>query len=158
MSGNGVPPNKSADKSIGEIVAEVSEKASLLIRQEVELAKAEVTGKISKLATGAAVAVAAGVFLVFGVTMFFQFAAWFINDLGNWGNLVWPGYGIVALFLFILAAIAGLLAYRFFKKGSPPVPAMAIEQAKLTRAELEAQTIQRDQVGRTLEKGEELKK
>ncbi|MET0513398.1 MAG: phage holin family protein [Thermoleophilaceae bacterium] len=158
MSGNGVPPNKSADKSIGEIVAEVSEKASLLIRQEVELAKAEVTGKISKLATGAAVAVAAGVFLVFGVTMFFQFAAWFINDLGNWGNLVWPGFGIVSLVLFILAVIAGLLAYRFFKKGSPPVPAMAIEQAKLTRAELEAQTIQRDQVGRTLEKGEELKK
>ena len=97
-------------------------------------------------------------FLVFGVTMFFHFLAWFINDLGNWGNLVWPGYAIVALFLFILAAIAGLLAYRFFKKGSPPVPAMAIEQAKLTRAELEAQTIQRDQVGRTLEKGEELKK
>ena len=158
MSGNGVPPNKSADKSIGEIVAEVSEKASLLIRQEVELAKAEVTGKLSKLATGAAVAVAAGVFLVFGVTMFFQFAAWFINDLGTWGNLVWPGFGIVSLLLFILAVIAGLLAYRFFKKGSPPVPAMAIEQAKLTRAELEAQTIQRDQVGRTLEKGEELKK
>ena len=157
MSGNGVPPNKSADKSIGEIVAEVSEKASLLIRQEVELAKAEVTGKLSKLATGAAVAVAAGVFLVFSVTMFFQFAAWFINDLGNWGNLVWPGFGIVSLLLFILAVIAGLLAYRFFKKGSPPVPAMAIEQAKLTRAELEAQTIQRDQVGRTLEKGEELK-
>ena len=158
MSGNGVPPNKSAEKSIGEIVAEVSEKASLLIRQEVELAKAEVTGKLSKLATGAAVAVAAGVFLVFGVTMFFHFLAWFINDLGNWGNLVWPGYAIVAVFLFILAAIAGLLAYRFFKKGSPPVPAMAIEQAKLTRDELEAQTIQRDQVGRTLEKGEELKK
>ena len=59
--------------------------------------------------------------------------------------------------LFLLAAIAALLAYRFFKKGAPPVPAMAIEEAKRTRADLEAQTIQRDQVGRTLEKGEELK-
>jgi hypothetical protein len=157
MSGNGPPPGTGADKSIGEIVAEVSEKASLLIRQEVELAKAEVTGKLSKLATGAAAGAAAGVFLIFGVTMFFHFAAWFINDLFDWANLVWPGYGIVTLLLFIFAAIAGLLAYRFFKKGSPPVPAMAIEQAKLTRAELEGQKIQRDQVDRSLARGEELK-
>ena len=34
---------------------------------------------------------------------------------------------------------------------------MAIEEAKRTRADLEAQKIERDQVGRTLEKGEELK-
>ena len=99
---------------------------------------------------------AAGVFLVFGVTMFFHFSAWFLDDLFNW-NGVWPGYLAVTVFLFLLAAIAALLAYRFFKKGAPPVPAMAIEEAKRTRADLEAQTIQRDQVGRTLEKGEELK-
>jgi len=156
MSGNGMGPKDSANKSVGEIVSEVTEKASLLVRQEVELAKAEVTDKVSKLAKGAGVAAAAGVFLVFGVTMLFHFAAWFLNDLFDWST-VWPGYGIVTLFLFILATIAALLAYRFFKKGAPPVPVMAIEEAKRTRADLEAQTIARDQVGRTLEKGEELK-
>lgn len=155
MSGDGTPPKKSADKQLGEIVAEVSEKASLLVRQEVELAKAEVTDKLTKLGRGAAGAVAAGVFLVFGITMFFHFAAWFLDDLFDWSS-VWPGYGIVTLFLFLLATIAGLLAYRFFKKGSPPVPQMAIEEARLTRADLEAQTIERDQLSRSLEKGEEL--
>jgi hypothetical protein len=157
MSFDGPGRKASAEKSLGEIVSEVSEKASLLVRQEVELAKAEVTDKVTKLGKGAAVAAAAGVFLIFGVTMMFHFFAWFLNDLFDWSNLVWPGYGIVTLFLFLLAAIAGLLAYRFFKKGAPPVPQMAIEEAKLTRAQFETQKIERDQVSRSLERGEELK-
>jgi uncharacterized membrane protein YqjE len=157
MSGNGVPPKQDADKGLGEIVAEVSEKASLLVRQEIELAKAEVSDKLSKLAKGAAVGAAAGVFLIFGVTMMFHFFAWLVNDLFNWSHLVWPGYGIVTLVLFLLAALAGLFAARLLKKGAPPTPDLAIEEAKRTKADLEAQKIERDQVGRTLEKGEELK-
>jgi H+/Cl- antiporter ClcA len=157
MSFDGQGRKPSADKNIGEIVSEVSEKASLLVRQEVELAKAEVTDKVTKLGKGAAVGAAAGVFLIFGITMFFHFAAWIINDLFDW-NSVWPGFLIVTIFLFLLATIAGFLAYRFFKKGSPPVPQMAIEEAKLTRAQFETQKIERDQVGRSLEKGEELKR
>jgi uncharacterized membrane protein YqjE len=157
MSGNGVPPGQDADKGLGDIVAEVSEKASLLVRQEIELAKAEVSEKMSKLARGAAAGAAAGVFLIFGVTMLFHFLAWFVNDLFNWTNLAWPGYGIVTLLLFLLAGLAAVLALRLFKKGAPPTPDLAIEEAKRTRAELEAQKIERDQLGRTLEKGEELK-
>jgi uncharacterized membrane protein YqjE len=157
MSFDGQGRKPSADKNLGEIVAEVSEKASLLVRQEVELAKAEVTDKVTKLGKGAAVGAAAGVFLIFGITMFFHFSAWIINDLFDW-NAVWPGFLVVTIFLFLLAAIAGFLAYRFFKKGSPPVPEMAIEEARLTRAQFETQKIERDQVSRSLEKGEELKR
>ena len=156
MSGNGVPPKQSADKELGEIVAEVSEKASLLVRQEIELAKAEVTDKVTKLTRGAAMGAAAGVFLIFGVTMLFHFLSWFLNDLFDWNN-VWQGYGVVTLALFILAGLAAWLAARLFKKGAPPTPDMAIEEARRTRAELEAQKIERDQVDRSLEKGEELK-
>ena len=94
---------------------------------------------------------------IFGVTMMFHFFAWFLNDLFNWSNLVWPGYGIVTLVLFILAGLAAFVAARLFKKGAPPTPDMAIEEARRMRAELEAQTIERDQVDRSLEKGEELK-
>jgi uncharacterized membrane protein YqjE len=150
----GRPPT--AEKKLGEIVTEVTEKASLLVRQEVELAKAEVTDKLTKLGRGAAAAAAAGVFLVFGVTMMFHFFAWFINDLFDW-NSVWPGFLIVTIVLFLLAAIAGFLAYRFFKKGSPPIPQMAIDEAKATRAQFETQKIERDQVSRSLERGEEIK-
>ena len=157
MSGNGVPPKQSADKDLGEIVAEVSEKASLLVRQEIELAKAEISQKVTKLTRGAVIGIAAAVFGIFGITMMFHFFAWFINDLFDWSNLVWPGYGIVTLILFILAGLAAFIAARLFKKGAPPTPDMAIEEARLMRADLEAQKIERDQVGRSLEKGEELK-
>jgi uncharacterized membrane protein YqjE len=157
MTGNGVPPRQDADKGLGEIVAEVLEKGSLLVRQELELAKAEVTDKVSKLVRGAVAAAAAGVFLIFGVTMMFHFLSWFVNDLFDWSNLVWPGYGIVTLLLFLLAGLAAMLALRLFKKGSPPTPELAIEEARRTRAELEAQKVERDQLGRSLEKGEELK-
>jgi uncharacterized membrane protein YqjE len=157
MTTNGMPPPDGADKSLGEIVAEVSEKASQLVREEIELAKAEVTDKLSKLTRGAVVAAAAGVFLVFGITMFFHGMAWFLDDVFNWEDNVWVGFAVVMLALFLCAILAGLFAYRLFKKGSPPTPDLAIEEAKRTRAELEAQKIQRDQVHRTLERGEEVK-
>ncbi len=58
---------RNADKSLGEIVQEVSEKASLLVRQEIDLAKAEVGEKVSSLGKGAGIAAAAGTFLFFAV-------------------------------------------------------------------------------------------
>jgi uncharacterized membrane protein YqjE len=136
-----------ADKNLGEIVSEVSEKASLLVRQEIDLAKAEITQKVSKLTRGAAVGAAAGVFLIFGITMFFHTLAWFFVDLFDW-DTVWFGFAMVTGILFLLAIIAALIAMRLFKKGAPPTPDLAIEEAKRTRETLEAQKIQRDQLER----------
>jgi putative superfamily III holin-X len=146
MSGNGAPPG--ADKNLGEIVSEVSEKASLLVRQEIELAKAEVTNKLSKLGRGAAIGAAAGVFLIFGITMFFHTLAWFLYDLFDFGE-IWYGFAIVTGILFLLAILAAFIAFRLFKKGAPPTPDMAIEEAKKTRAQFEAQAIERDQLERS---------
>jgi uncharacterized membrane protein YqjE len=156
VSGNGVRPQQDAEKGLGEIVAEVSEKASLLVRQEIELAKAEIGEKVSKLTKGLVVGVAAGVFGIFGITMLFHTLAWFLFDIFDF-SAIWIGFAIVTALLFVLAALAALFALRLFKKGAPPTPDMAIEEARRTRAELEAQKIERDQVDRSLEKGEELK-
>jgi uncharacterized membrane protein YqjE len=141
--------NGTAEKNLAEIVSEVSEKASLLVRQEIELAKAEVTDKVSKLTKGLAVGAAAGVFLIFGVTMFFHTLAWFLNDLFDWNDMPWAGYGVVTAGLFLLAILAALVAMRLFKKGAPPTPDLAIEEAKRTREQLEAQKIERDQLERS---------
>src|SRR5215218_3181537 len=100
MSGNGAPP--SADKNLGEIVSEVAAKASLLVRQEIDLAKAEVTSKVSKLTKGAVVGGAAGVFAIFGITMFFHGLAWFLNDAFNWEDNNWAGFAVVTGILFLL--------------------------------------------------------
>ena len=146
MTGNGSPP--SADKNLGEIVSEVSEKASLLVRQEIDLAKAEISQKVGKLTRGAAVGVAAGVFLIFGITMFFHTLAWFLFDIFDF-SAIWYGFAIVTALLFLLAILAAFVAYRLFKKGAPPTPDLAIEEAKLIREQFEAQGVERDQLERS---------
>jgi uncharacterized membrane protein YqjE len=124
---------------LGQAIQEVSEKASLLVREEIALAKAEVTEKMSGLAKGAAVGAAAGVFAIFGLIYFLHFLAlliWKLVDDG--GTNFWIGYLVVALALFVFGIIAGFLAARFFRKGSPPTPQMAIEEAQLIKATLTA--------------------
>jgi uncharacterized membrane protein YqjE len=158
MTGNGMPPDDTGSKSLDEIVAEVSEKASQLVREEIELAKAEVKDKVSKLTRGAVIAGAAGVFAVFGITMFFHGLAWFLDDVFNWEDNIWAGFAVVTGLLFLLAMLAAFIAFRLFKKGAPPTPDLAIQEAKATRAELEAQKVERDQVKRGLERGAEVKR
>jgi len=132
--GNGVRPPGSAEKKLGDIVGEVSTKASLLVREEIELAKAEVSTKLARLGRGAAVGAAAGFFAFLGLIFLLHTLAWGLNDLGL---SIWASFGVVTILLFVLAAVAGLLAYRFVKKGAPPTPDLAIEEAKKTRAAIE---------------------
>jgi hypothetical protein len=126
------------DNSQASIVAainEVSDKAQLLVREEIELAKAEVTDKLTKLAKGAAVGVAAGIFVITGLLFLLHglaWLAWYVLPVGDSLNYFW-GYFLVAGILFILGGIAGFLAARWLKKGSSPAPTMAIEEARLIR-------------------------
>ena len=135
-SGNGTRPPETAEKSLGEIVNEVSEKATLLVREEIELAKAEVQQKLNRIAKGAALGSVGGAFLLFMLIYLLHGIAWLINDLLNTSK-VWIGYLIVTGVLLALGGLCGLLAVRFFKKGTPPKPELAIEEAKKTRAVIE---------------------
>ncbi len=137
-----------ADKSVSEIVQEVSEKASLLVRQEIALAKAEVMGKVTKLGKGAAVGAAAGIFLVFALFIFLFFLAFIFNDLFDI-EVVWPGFLVVFILLLILAGGAGFFALRFIRGSGAPTPDMAIEEAKRTKAQFEHQKVERDQLARS---------
>ena len=129
MADNGV----TAEKSLGDTVNDVSTKASLLVREEIELAKAEISEKVTSLAKGSGVAIAAGIFATFALIYFFEGLAWFFNDLLDVGQSVWIGFLIVFGILMVLAAIAGFIGLRWIKKGAPPTPAMAIEEAQLIR-------------------------
>ncbi len=129
-------PEPEPDKSLGEIVSEASEKASLLVREEIELAKAEITSKVKTMGKGAGVGAAAGVFLIFAVVMFLFFLAFFFNDLFNVVEAIWLGFLIVFAILVVMAVVAGLLAKKWLSSG-PPTPDMAIEEAKATREQLE---------------------
>ncbi len=130
--GNGSP--RVDEKTLGQLVTDVTEKTTLLIHEEIELAKAEVTSKLTKLGIGAAVAGAAGVFLVFGL-IYGLFAV--AEAINSFGFSPWVGFAVVWALLTIFGIIAGAVAYRLFKRGSPPVPTLAIEEAKATREAIE---------------------
>jgi uncharacterized membrane protein YqjE len=125
------------DRSVGELVLDVSERVSILVREEIELAKTEISEKLGELVRGSVVAIAAGIFVVFALAMLMHAGAWLINDLLGIESAIWVGFAIEALIFLLLAAIAGLVAYRAVRKGAPPKPDMAIEEAKLTKDALE---------------------
>jgi uncharacterized membrane protein YqjE len=128
---DGPTPPDSAEKQLGEIVADVSSKASLLVREEIELAKAEVTQKAKRLGIGAGLLAVAGIFGFFFLIFLLHMLAWGFADWFNFKP--WVGYAIVCVLLLVFAGLLALIALRAFKKGSPPVPKMAIEEAKKTR-------------------------
>jgi len=74
---------------------------------------------------------------VFALIYFFQALAWFFNDLFDKVNTSpWIGFLIVFGILILFAGLAAMLGVRWIKKGSPPTPDLAIEEAKRTRAEI----------------------
>jgi uncharacterized membrane protein YqjE len=128
------PPDR--DKSVAELVIDVSERASTLVREEIELAKAEVSEKVGKLLRGSVVGIAAGTFAFLALILAMHGFAWLINDL-FFDNETWPGFFIEAALFLLIAAGAGLFAYRSVQAGAPPVPEQAIEEAKRTKEMLE---------------------
>lgn len=126
--------NTTDTSDLGQAVQEVTDKLSLLFREEVELAKTEMTEKVTKLLKGAVIGIVAGIFAVFGLIYLLEGAAWAIwLGLDGDGNNFWVGFVIVAVLLFILGALAGFLAARLVKRGAPPTPQMAIEEGKLIK-------------------------
>jgi uncharacterized membrane protein YqjE len=123
-----------SSQKIAEAIQEISDRATLLVREEVELAKAEMTEKATKLAKGGGVAAAAGIFVIFALFLFLEglaWLAWYVIPFPDFAYF-W-GFFVVAAVLLLLAALAGFIASRAFKAGSPPTPDMAIDEAKLIR-------------------------
>jgi uncharacterized membrane protein YqjE len=117
------------EMTVGELVFEVSDRASVLVREEIELAKTEVTEKVNRLLRGSVVGLVAGVFVLLALVMIMNGVAWLLNDLFFEDNF-WAGFLIEAAGFLLIAGGAGFYAYRAFKRGAPPTPDMAIEEAK----------------------------
>jgi hypothetical protein len=130
------PPEPAPDpRSLADLVVDVSERGSTLVREEIELAKAEVSEKVGKLVKGSVVGIAAGTFAFLALILVMEGIAWLLNEEVFDGK-VWPGFFVEAAAFLLVAALAGLLAYKAVKAGSPPMPTQAIEEAKLTKETL----------------------
>ncbi len=113
---------------LGVLAKNVAERASALVRLELELATLELKRKVTVLGVGIGLAVGAAIFALYALGfMFATIAAGLATALSTWLALL-----IVTLGLFLLTAVLGLLGVAKIKKGTPPVPEQAIQEAKLT--------------------------
>lgn len=125
-----MPGSNGTQENFATAVTEVSERVTVLIREEVELAKAEVTQKVSSLARGTVAVLLGAVFGVFALIFLLETAAWGLNAIliDGAGDL-WIGFAIVFGVLALLTIIVFLFAWRKLRVG-PPTPQMAIDEAK----------------------------
>jgi hypothetical protein len=113
---------------VGEAAKQVADHAKALVGLEVELAKVELAQKFGALGIGIGLAVGAAVVAFYGVGFLFATIAAALATFLD----VWLALLIVTLFLFLVAAVLGLVGVKRIKRGTPPVPEQAIAEAKLT--------------------------
>lgn len=131
------PPEPRDERSVGELVLDVTETTSSLIREEIELAKAEVSDKVGKILRGSVVGIVAGTFAFLALILVMEGFAWLLNE--EVFDKAWPGFFVEAAVFLLIAAGAGYFAYRSVQAGAPPIPEQAIDEAKRTRTILEGE-------------------
>jgi uncharacterized membrane protein YgcG len=130
-----LPTEPAEQDNLAAAVTEVSEKLSVLVREEIELAKTEVVTKATSLGRGAAAAAVGAVFGVFALIFVLLTIAWGINSAAN---SLWIGFAVVMVILILLTLFAFLFAWRKLRVG-PPAPTMAIDEAKKIRETVQPQ-------------------
>jgi hypothetical protein len=112
--------------SLAAAVTDVSEKLGVLVREEIELAKAEMSQKLSSYARGAAAVAIGAVLGVFALIYVFLTIAWGVNQATS---SLWIGFAAVMVVLVAITLGAFLFAWRKLRVGAP-TPKLAIDEAK----------------------------
>ena len=118
-------PGETTD-SLAAAVTEVSEKLGVLVREEIELAKVEMSTKLTSMARGAAAAAVGAVLGVFALIYVFLTIAWGINQAAS---SLWIGFAVLMVLLVALTVGSFLFAWRKLRVGAP-TPKLAIDEAK----------------------------
>ena len=119
---------------VGTAAKHVAEHASALAKLELELAGLELKQKAGAVGTGAGLGIGAALVAVYAVGFLFAtIAAALAIVLDLWLALL-----VVTVGLFAITALLGLIAVRMIKRGTPPLPEQAIQEAKLTSEALKS--------------------
>ncbi|MGF0314610.1 phage holin family protein [Nocardia fluminea] len=108
--------NPPGSASIGSLVRDATEQMSTLVRAEVALAKAEVTGEIKKGLTGSVFFILALVVLLFSSFFFFFFVAELL-DMWLWR---WAAFLIVFLLMVLTTVLLALFGWLKVRKVRAP--------------------------------------
>lgn len=119
-------PRPSAQPSTAELVQRATEQVTKLVRDELALARAELTEKGKHAGIGAGLFGGGGVLALYGVGALVA-AAVLLLDLvmANWLAAL-----VVAVVLFVLAGILALVGRKQVKQAVPPMPMAAAESVR----------------------------
>jgi Putative Actinobacterial Holin-X, holin superfamily III len=111
-----------ANASTGELIGQLTDQLSRLVRDEARLAQAEVTQKAKRLGVGA------GLFGGAGLTAFFGLAVLISAVVLGLAEVLpaWLAALVVAVVLFAVAGVLALVGKKDVQGASPPLPSQAI--------------------------------
>lgn len=124
--GNGNGATELRERPVGDLVKDLTEQTTKLVRSEIELAKVELTEKGKRAGVGA------GMFGGAGFLGFFAFAALTAALIAGLGELVpvWAAALIVAAVYGIVAGVLALSGKKKVAEATPAAPQEAIASAK----------------------------
>jgi uncharacterized membrane protein YqjE len=126
MANQGLVDNGTADVPVAELVKQLSDQASRLARQEVELAKVELAEKGKRAGIGAGMFGGAGAFVFYAVGGLIAAA---ILGLAT-AVAAWLAALIVSVVLLLVAAGLAVQGKSKVQQATPPVPEQATESTK----------------------------
>jgi uncharacterized membrane protein YqjE len=120
------PPPQPSEPSTGQLISDLTNQISRLVRDEARLAQVEVTQKAKRLGVGAGLFGGAGLFAFFGLAALITTAVLLLALVLP----AWLAALIVTVVLFVIAGVLAMIGKKDVQKGSPPVPTQAIESTK----------------------------
>jgi len=117
----------SQERTIGQLVAQVTDDLRFIVRKEIELAKTEISSQLGIAGKGAGMLATAGVLALYGLGLLFIALSLVI---AIWLP-AWAGFLIMAVVLFIVTAILALIGRKALNQVHPR-PERAIAQAQET--------------------------
>lgn len=111
-----------ANASTGELIGQLTEQLSSLVRNEARLAQAEVTQKAKKLGLGAGLFGGAGLMGFLGLAVLISAAVLGLAEVLP----AWAAALIVAVVLFAVAGVLAVVGKKDVAQASPPIPTQAI--------------------------------
>jgi hypothetical protein len=122
-----MPTQETERRGLGAAIKNVSEHAKTWFRLEQELAALELKKKATAFGVGIGLGLGALVVVLYAIGFLFATIAAALDTFMP----LWLSLLVVTLALFVTAGILGALAIGRIKKGTPPVPERAIQEAKL---------------------------
>jgi uncharacterized membrane protein YqjE len=128
------PPTNKAERSVGELLSDLAQDTSTLVRQEVSLATAEITQKVTQAAKALGLLMVGLTFAFLGLEMLVNSGVIFLADRLAGGKTPGPQHALLAFFIVfgVVTAISAALIIKGIKalKSNNLMPQQTVETLK----------------------------